>query len=561
VKRRGVGKRDLVLGWRLTTDSLEPVYLLKPQDGRGEPNDHDLVRVPAELLNHHTAIVAQSGAGKSYFIGRLIEELLMGTKARCVILDPNADFRLISRNSIAKQQKYPKELVSQISDDQIFRRCWSKITRKLYGGSDLPKKNHLKLPWAALPLEAITTEKDKPREQDELYHCHQFIKIITALLAFQHKKLGKQDYDILSKAGKVFDKVTSIVHSHPKANGAKGSDGTGEKGHGNKRTLDEKIHSEIEAQFRYKGGQNHRIKNEKNIRFSLPFLRVPIKLGTVDELVRQAVLHVQGFNSDIKDRYGARTRTYKTYGFVETMIDELVRKNKKTTKKTGLRKKLKGVSKEKDPRLEVVDLPSFKDEVVRRAALSAALALIWENAREEWSIATRANRELRAPTFIVVEEAHNLIPLQDEREDSLVKSVRERFRTIAAEGRKYGLFLIICTQRPDKIDRFVISECENIAIMKLGSPSVLDKALESFGLESAPRFLFEQCLRFTPGKALLTGPWMGAHSQVFVYGGERRIEESAKPLSSSWRVPTPEVSSEMKKFEKERARSTKRLGR
>ena len=30
--------------------------------------------------------------------------------------------------------------------------------------------------------------------------------------------------------------------------------------------------------------------------------------------------------------------------------------------------------------------------------------------------------------------------------------VREQFRTIAAEGRKYGLFLILVSQRVDKVD-------------------------------------------------------------------------------------------------------------
>src|SRR5712691_8534306 len=44
------------------------------------------------LLGCHTAVLAQSGSGKSFMIGRLLEELLLKTKARIVVLDPNSDF-------------------------------------------------------------------------------------------------------------------------------------------------------------------------------------------------------------------------------------------------------------------------------------------------------------------------------------------------------------------------------------------------------------------------------------------------------------------------------------
>jgi hypothetical protein len=47
-------------------------------------------------MANHTVIVAQSGSGKSYFLGRIVEELLLKTKSRVLVFDPNADFRKIS---------------------------------------------------------------------------------------------------------------------------------------------------------------------------------------------------------------------------------------------------------------------------------------------------------------------------------------------------------------------------------------------------------------------------------------------------------------------------------
>jgi DNA helicase HerA-like ATPase len=86
--------------------------------------------------------------------------------------------------------------------------------------------------------------------------------------------------------------------------------------------------------------------------------------------------------------------------------------------------------------------------------------------------------------FQVVDEAHNLLPKETDK--LAAKALLDQFRTIAAEGRKYGLFLILCTQRPDKIDELVISECENQAVMRLGSQSVLDLTTKLLGLEKVP---------------------------------------------------------------------------
>ena len=88
------GTSYLTLGWRVDSN-LNPAYWLERDARPGGQQDSDLVRVAASALGCHTAIVAQSGSGKSFFVGRLIEELILATKARCVILDPNADFRRI----------------------------------------------------------------------------------------------------------------------------------------------------------------------------------------------------------------------------------------------------------------------------------------------------------------------------------------------------------------------------------------------------------------------------------------------------------------------------------
>jgi DNA helicase HerA-like ATPase len=81
----------LVLGWQVTPDG-HPIYWLKKDAEIGHHLDGDLVSVSADHMDNHTIIVAQSGSGKSFFPGRLIQELLMRTLCRCLIFHPNGDF-------------------------------------------------------------------------------------------------------------------------------------------------------------------------------------------------------------------------------------------------------------------------------------------------------------------------------------------------------------------------------------------------------------------------------------------------------------------------------------
>jgi ATPase family associated with various cellular activities (AAA) len=167
------------------------------------------------------------------------------------------------------------------------------------------------------------------------------------------------------------------------------------------------------------------------------------------------------------------------------------------------------------------------------------LATEWTRTRRRWeaALAHPEEKDPRVPTFIVVDEAHNLIP--DEPRSHNERRLREQFRTIAAEGRKFGLFLILVSQRPDKLDSLVLSECTNRAVMKVGSEAVLKKTSDALGLaDIAPKTL-ERCLEFDVGRALITGPW-ATEGPTFLYGAARRTREGGRNLQTEyWAKPEP----------------------
>lgn len=72
------------------------------------------------------------------------------------------------------------------------------------------------------------------------------------------------------------------------------------------------------------------------------------------------------------------------------------------------------------------------------------------------------------PVLLVLEEAHNYIP---QSEGAKYYSVKKSIERIAKEGRKYGLSLMIVSQRPSEISETIFSQCNNFVAMRLTNPT------------------------------------------------------------------------------------------
>ena len=68
------------------------------------------------------------------------------------------------------------------------------------------------------------------------------------------------------------------------------------------------------------------------------------------------------------------------------------------------------------------------------------------------------------PFMLVCEEAHNYIPKDGGAEYAASKHSIER---IAKEGRKYGLNLMVVSQRPSEVSETIFSQCNNFLVLKL----------------------------------------------------------------------------------------------
>src|SRR5829696_111713 len=172
-------------------------------------------------------------------------------------------------------------------------------------------------------------------------------------------------------------------------------------------------------------------------------------------------------------------------------------------------------------RCVVVNLGSLGTREEQALAAGAVLGRLWER------------REEREPVLIVIDEAHNVCPAQPE--DALTAIATELAVRIAAEGRKFGLYLMVSTQRPQKVHENVISQCDNLVLMRLNSAADAAFAQAVFSFVSPS--LIGQAATFGLGEALVAGK-ISPHPALIRFGA-RVAEEGGSDVPSTWAAVRP----------------------
>ena len=87
-------------------------------------------------------------------------------------------------------------------------------------------------------------------------------------------------------------------------------------------------------------------------------------------------------------------------------------------------------------------------------------------ARVTFSVQQWTPLELRHPIALLCDEAHLYMP-QRSMADSAHDVSLDIFERIAKEGRKYGISLVVISQRPSEVNKTMLSQCSNFVSMRL----------------------------------------------------------------------------------------------
>ena len=467
-------------------------------------NDLDQrITIPFEGLLHHTLVVGQSGSGKSFFVARLVEEILLRTRARVCIIDPNGDFRNVSRPTSDGWSKFQPEFErfarlaqsqkAESFDEQVaFRAAWAKRRFTFL-----------------VPGRATGQDTGKVLNRKLLVH-----------------------WDSLEDEQRQF-----LLNVNP--------------------LTDPKVSLGIEAAT----------ENVRWMEQNKPFVGYGMDLRSLENSAEQFGSN----NISLREYEYAKVLNADDWSAVRATIKDLLSRYSiwwsRTRNTTSLPP---GVSDYIDgPFHDTMESETYWDALTLSLdsarpsdtllAVEVALSRLWNRAKSAWrkrsndSVTQTPGPDERVPTFIVVDEAHNFAP--EHTSNRLRARVADRLIQIASEGRKYGLYLILATQRPTKLHRALVPECENSCILRIQSQLEVEFASKTLGI---PPQDAGNAPSFTKGQCLFVGRWVKsripidakvAPARTTVGGGGLSKEWTKSPIETSdYTVAKPQSRSDVRDF-------------
>lgn len=186
-------------------------------------------------------------------------------------------------------------------------------------------------------------------------------------------------------------------------------------------------------------------------------------------------------------------------------------------------------------RIAVLDLSLVPTHVLH--VVAAVLARLLLEAHERFR---RLNDGALIPTLLVVEEAHALLRrhLGSESEDQAVSAARlcrEAFERVSREGRKFGLSLVISSQRPSEVSETVLSQCNTFLVHRIVND--IDQRLVRRLMPDSLGALAEELPALPSQVALLVGWAVEIPILVRVEDLPRQYRPSSSDpdLSAAWR--------------------------
>ena len=147
------------------------------------------------------------------------------------------------------------------------------------------------------------------------------------------------------------------------------------------------------------------------------------------------------------------------------------------------------------------------------------------------------NRRGEYPVALILEEAQNYIPEVDKNgKKSITKKV---FEKIAREGRKFGVSLIVSSQRPSELSKTILSQCNTFIVHKLQNPE--DQRYIRQIVSSANEELLNQLPILPQQHAIIMGEAVRTPSQVKINDITKKPDSNNPKFIEQWLKEKSEI--------------------
>ncbi|WP_020485787.1 ATP-binding protein [Methylomonas sp. MK1] len=137
----------------------------------------------------------------------------------------------------------------------------------------------------------------------------------------------------------------------------------------------------------------------------------------------------------------------------------------------------------------------------------------------------------KQPLLVVLDEAHAYLK---SGEDSISSRT---VQVIAKEGRKYGVGMLLVTQRPSELDETVLSQCGSIIALRM--TNTRDKGHVSSAMQDELREMADVLSSLRTGEAIVSGEAVRIPSRIKFFQADNAVKSSDPIASKLWTNARP----------------------
>ncbi|VVE24927.1 ATPase [Pandoraea horticolens] len=203
-----------------------------------------------------------------------------------------------------------------------------------------------------------------------------------------------------------------------------------------------------------------------------------------------------------------------------------------------LAKKLLGTGSVKDgvnPGIKIIDFSEVPSDILP-VVVGLVGRLIYQI--QFWS-SPGEDGDARHPIVIVCDEAHLYLPSGAASTGPLEKRALENYERIAKEGRKYGVGLMVVSQRPSDVSTTILSQCSNIISLRLANKT--DQAVVKQLLPESLEGLMEVLPTLDVGEAVVVGDATLLPTRIKMAMPKHKPRSATIPFWTRWATPKADV--------------------
>lgn len=433
---------------------------------------------PDKLFGRHLAVLGNTGSGKSCSVAGLIRWSLGAAEknlinptvsdrpnARFIILDPNGEYSKTFDDLSGKVRKFAVKIDDISGIEQLRVPAWMWNSREW--GSITYATSRTQLPLLRRALRELRGGSTACNTQTTSVLRRHFSSCIISLR--NDLTIGVPAYQDFPGKQNMGDKLSAFAKDAEQF--------VVQSVQGPVKTKLEQIKSTID-------GITSGKKNERG--YYSPFQRAEIEcvIQKIEDLLKEigGLLLYEGPDEDspipfdaaaLPDHLERLAREQNVLQFIDFLIMRIrtMLSDSRMASIIGTEDKVElhdwlgdyiGKDKSSNGEIAIIDLSLVPSDVTH-LVIAVVARLIFEALQRY-----RRNQGKELPTVIVLEEAHAFIRrYKDDDESSPSRMCCQTFERIAREGRKFGLGLVLSSQRPSELSPTVLSQCNTFLLHRL----------------------------------------------------------------------------------------------